>query len=58
MSQPSPERTEPSPNAERLRVALGWDRLPEISPEKDAEFRAKLAEQDEEIRRYYGTSAA
>ena len=58
MSQPTPERTEPSPNAERLRVAMGWDRLPEITPEERAEFQAELARRDEEIRRFYGKPAA
>ena len=58
MSQPSPERTEPSPNAERLRIAMGWDRLPEMSAERAAEFEAELARHDEEVRRYYGKPAA
>ncbi|GAA0940718.1 hypothetical protein [Virgisporangium aurantiacum] len=58
MSQPSSERTEPSASAERLRVALGWERLPETTPEEQAEFDAELARRDEEIRRYYGKPAA
>ena len=58
MSQPSSERTEPSSNAERLRIALGWESLPETTPEEQAEFDAELARRDEEIRRYYGKPAA
>jgi hypothetical protein len=59
MSQPSPERTESSPNAaERLRVALGWERLLETTPEQQAEFDAELARRDEEIRRFYGKPTA
>jgi hypothetical protein len=58
MSQPTPERTEPSTKAERLRIAMGWDRLPETTPEEQAEFDAELARRDEEIRRYYGKPAA
>ena len=57
MSEPSPERTEPSLNGERLRIAMGWDRLPEMSPEREAEFEAELARHDEEVRRYYGKPA-
>jgi hypothetical protein len=49
VSQPSPERTEPSPNAERLRIAMGWNRLPEMSPERAAEFEVELARHDEEV---------
>jgi hypothetical protein len=58
MTQSPSERTQPSPNAERLRVALGWDRLPEMTPEEQAEFDAELARRDEEIRRFYGKPAA
>jgi hypothetical protein len=58
MTQPSPERTEPSPNAERLRVAMGWERLPEMTPEQREEFDAELLRRDEEVRRFYGKSAA
>jgi hypothetical protein len=58
MSQSSQESTEPSSSEERLRVALGWDRLPETTPEQQAEFDAELARRDEEIRRFYGKPAA
>jgi hypothetical protein len=58
MSQPTPERTQPSPNAERLRIAMGWDRLPEMSPEERAAFEAEERRIDEEVRRYYGKSDA
>jgi hypothetical protein len=58
MSQPSPERTQPSPNAERLRVAMGWEQLPEMTPEQRQAFEAEERQADEQVRRYYGTSAA
>jgi hypothetical protein len=58
MSQPTPERIQPTPSEERLRAALGWERLPETTPEEQAEFDAELARRDEEIRRYYGKPAA
>jgi hypothetical protein len=58
MSQATPDRTQPSPNAERLREALGWERLPEMSPERQAEFDARQKQFDEEIRRFYGDTAA
>jgi hypothetical protein len=32
-------------------------RLPEMTPEDRAKFRAELARQDEEIRRFYGKPA-
>jgi hypothetical protein len=34
------------------------DRLPETTPQEQAEFDAELARRDEEIRRYYGKPAA
>ena len=58
MSQPTPERTVPSPNAERLRIAMGWDQLPDMSPEQRAAFEAEERRIDDEVRRYYGTSDA
>ena len=58
MTHPSQESVQPSPSEERLRVALGWERLPETTPEQQAEFDAELARRDEEIRRYYGKPAA
>jgi hypothetical protein len=54
MSQSTPDQTRSSPNAERLRVAMGWDRLPLMSPERLAEFEAEQRELDEEVRRFYG----
>jgi hypothetical protein len=54
MSQKTPDRRQPSPNAERLRVAMGWDELPRMTPEERAEFEAEQRWVDEEVRRYYG----
>jgi hypothetical protein len=58
MTQPSSERTEPSPNAERLRVAMGWERLPEMTSAERQAFEAEEQQVDEQIRRYYGIDAA
>lgn len=58
MDQASPDRTQHSPNAERLRVALGWDRLPEMTPVEREAFEAEQRELDEEVRRYYGKTDA
>lgn len=54
MTLSMPHQNQPSPNAERLRVAMGWDRLPEMTPEELAEFEAKERRIDEELRRFYG----
>jgi len=51
-------RVQPSPNAEQLRVAMGWERLPEMTPEERQAFEAAERKVDEQVRRYYGTSAA
>lgn len=48
----------PSPRAEALRVAMGWDKLPTISPERRAEIDRANAEAQAEARRIYGTDAA
>jgi hypothetical protein len=58
MTQPSQESIQPSSSEERLRVALGWGRLPETTPEQQAVFDAELARRDEDIRRYYGKPVA
>lgn len=58
MTQATPDRTQPSSNAERLRVALGWERLPEMSPEEREAFEAEERRVDEEVRRFYGKPAA
>jgi hypothetical protein len=47
-----------SPNAERLREAMGWDRLPEMTPEQRAAYEAANERADEEARRFYGHHAA
>ena len=44
----------PSPNAERLRVAMGWDKLPEMTPEERAKFDAENEKAQEAARRFYG----
>jgi len=55
-----PDRAEHghSPAAERLREALGWDRLPEMTPEQRAAFDEANRRADEEARRFYGLDAA
>lgn len=55
-----PDHTERghSAAAERLREALGWDRLPEMTPAERAEFDEANRRADEEARRFYGLSAA
>jgi hypothetical protein len=57
MAHATPDRTRSSPNAERLRVAMGWDRLPEMSPDEREKFEADQRQLDEEVRRYYGKSS-
>lgn len=49
---------QPSPHAEQLRQAMGWDRLPEITPEMRAQFDAENERAREAARRFYGTDAA
>jgi hypothetical protein len=58
MSQTTPDQTQTSSNAERLRVAMGWERLPEMSPEQREIFDAEQRRFDEEIRRFYADPAA
>jgi hypothetical protein len=58
MTQSPPERTKPSPNAERFRVAMGWERLPEMTPDERQAFDAEEQRIDEQVRRYYGTNVA
>jgi hypothetical protein len=58
MSQATPDQTQPSTNAERLRQAMGWDRLPEMSQEQREKFDAEQRRFDEEIRRFYADPAA
>ena len=58
MSQATPDQTHPSPNAERVREALGWDRLPELTAEEREEFDAEQRRADEEARRFYANPAA
>jgi hypothetical protein len=58
MSQATPDQTQPTSNAERLRLAMGWDRLPEMSVEEREKFDADQRRFDEEIRRFYADPAA
>jgi hypothetical protein len=37
---------------------MGWDRLPDMSPEEREAFEAEERRIDEEVRRYYGKSDA
>ena len=52
------DQSQSSPNSERLRIAMGWDRLPLMSPQERAEFEAEQRRFDEEIRRFYGKTAS
>lgn len=45
---------QPSPRAEALRRAMGWERLPTMTAEQRAEYERKNAEAQEAARRYYG----
>lgn len=58
MHDQRPTDDQPSPHAEELRRAMGWDRLPRLTDEQRAEFDRAEREADEAARRYYGTSAA
>ncbi len=61
MTAPTPsDRAEHghSPNAERLREALGWDRLPEMTPEQQQAFDEETRRANEAARRFYGLDAA
>jgi hypothetical protein len=58
MSQATPDQTQPTSNAERLRLAMGWEHLPEMSPEEREKFDAEQRRFDEEIRRFYADPAA
>jgi hypothetical protein len=56
MSSVEPESaTNPlsSPHAEQLRVAMGWDKLPEMTPEQRARFDEENRRVSEEARRFY-----
>lgn len=58
MHDQTPTDEQPSPHAEELRQAMGWDRLPVITPERRAEIERANAEAQAEARRIYGTPAA
>jgi hypothetical protein len=58
MSSAPRNQAAPSPNAERLREALGWERLPAITPERQAEIDTKFTEADEEARRFHDRAAS
>ncbi len=49
---------QPSPRAEALRQAMGWDKLPTMTPEQREEFDRKNAEAQEQARRIYGITDA
>ncbi len=55
---PQSAHDQPSPHAEELRVAMGWERLPTITPERHAEIERANAAAQAEARRIYGTPAA
>jgi len=44
--------------AERLREALGWDRLPEMTPEQREAYETANERARDEARRFYGIDAA
>jgi hypothetical protein len=48
----------PSPNAERLRRAMGWESLPEMTDEQREAFAAAAERARAEAERFYGQSAA
>jgi hypothetical protein len=54
MTSSPPERTSHSPNAERLRAALGWDRLPEMTSEQREAYDAANERARADARRFYG----
>ena len=60
MTTTPPERTGRSHSdaAERLREALGWDRLPEMTPEQREAYDAANQRARDEARRFYGDTAA
>lgn len=47
---------QPSPHAEQLRQAMGWDKLPTMTAEQRAEYERKNAEAQAAARRFYGTT--
>jgi hypothetical protein len=56
MVAPSEHTSSHSPNAERLREALGWDRLPEMTPEQREAFDEANRRADEEARHFHGNA--
>jgi hypothetical protein len=52
----TPERASHSPNAERLRQALGWEKLPEMTSEEREAFDEANRRADEEAKRFYDIS--
>ena len=58
MSEATPDQAQPTSNAERLRVAMGWERLPETRAEEREKFDAEQRRFDEEIRRFYADRSA
>jgi hypothetical protein len=60
MTATPPNRADhaPSPNAERLRQAMGWEKLPEMTPEQRVKFDEDNRRAEEEADRFYGQSAA
>jgi hypothetical protein len=60
MTATPPNRADhaPSPNAERLRQAMGWEKLPAMTPEQREAYEAANEKAREEARRFYGQSAA
>ena len=47
-----------SPTAERLREALGWERLPEMTMQQREAYEAANQRAREEAQRFYGDTAA
>lgn len=66
MSSTTPDRIDhteygkhtPGAGVERLQKAMGWERLPEMTPDERATFHAEMERADEEAHRFYGISAA
>jgi hypothetical protein len=58
MATTTPDQAGHSAAAERLRQALGWERLPEMTPEQRESYEEADRKAREEAHRIYGDAAA